>query len=125
PVHGDDVLIAVEEVVAHERNVRMGRDGEEHARFSEQHLPVDPGTGGADLEGDGASVLMVKRLDDTALASVSDHLDQLVPFPQELSHRVPRSRDEDRTGPYARCVDASLEVWSLSGRAQIQLGDDR
>ena len=82
-----DVLVAVEEVVTHQRHVRVRWDGEEHPGLGQQRLAVSVGADRPDLEGDEAVVLAVEGLDDAALAALAEHLEQLVAVAEEISHR--------------------------------------
>ena len=90
PVHRDHVAVALEEVLADERQPRVRWNGEQDARLREQVLAGLAVIDGADLQRDVAAVLAVERLHDTSLAADAERLEQLVALADQL-HRALRS----------------------------------
>jgi hypothetical protein len=89
PVHGDDVLVVVEEVLPHKRKRGVRREAEQDPCLSQQVLPIGRAAHQEDLERDEPVVLMVESPDDAPLAARSQLLQELVAFAQKLSHRTP------------------------------------
>ena len=81
PVHRHDVVVAVEEVLAHERERGMRREREQHAGLGEQRLARRVVADPADLQRDQPVVAAVERLDDGRLAAGADRAEDLVAFP--------------------------------------------
>ena len=96
PVHRHDVAVGLEEVLAHEREGRVWRDGEQDARLAKQLLARVPIADLADLQRDEAIVLAVERLDHARLAARPERLEKLVAVLEKLSH-LASPRPPDRT----------------------------
>ena len=62
PVHGHDVPVAVEEVLADQRERRMGRNRKQDPRLVQQLLPQALVADLANLQRDDSVVLAVERL---------------------------------------------------------------
>jgi len=96
PIHGDDIRVAVEEVLAHQRQMGMGRDGEQDAGFGQQGVAVVLRGDGPDLQRHDPLVLGVEGLEHLPLTALTDDFDRLVPVPQQLRHQIPRSAEDPR-----------------------------
>ena len=128
PVHDDHVVVAVEEVLPHDRQVRARRQAEQDGGLAQQGTAVGLGAHGAHLEGDGAVVQMVEGLDDPSLTAGADHLELLVPAPQQLRHVI--SFDEPIVGAgeslRSGVMDqATVEIWALDGVRRVELARGR
>ena len=88
PVHRDDVVVAVEEVVAHEGQRRVRCDREQHARLGEQGLSRTSVMDRSDLQGDEPAVLAVQRLDHPRRTADTEGLEELVAILEELCHHL-------------------------------------
>ena len=117
PVHRDDVVVAVEEVLAHERQRRVRREGEQHARLAEQLLARRRVAHRADLQRDEAAVLAVERLDDLRLAAGAERLEHLVAVLEQGQH----GRACRRLGR----VSPQIEVISGVRSWRLELAADR
>ena len=87
PVHRNDVVVAVEEVLAHQRQRRMRRQRQQHARLAEQVLARGLIAYRADLQRHEAAVLAVERLDDLCLTAGPHRREHLVAVLEERQHR--------------------------------------
>ena len=88
PVHRDHVAVAVEEVLADERQCRVRRDGEQDACLAEQLLARAGVASRSNLQGDKALVLVVQRLYHARLAADPERLEDLVAIPEQRGHRA-------------------------------------
>ena len=91
PVHRDDVVVAVEEVLAHQRQGRVRRQRQQHARLAEQLLARRVVADRADLQRDEPAVLAVERLDDPRLAAGAQRREHLVALLEERQHGAART----------------------------------
>ncbi len=122
PVHGDDVVVGIEEVLAHEGKRGMRRKLEQNPCLSQQVLPIRRVAYGAELERDEPIVLVVEGLEDPPLAACSQRFQELVALPQKLSHRIPGAPCASRT--LCRMV-AAIEVVSAQRSARVELRSGR
>ena len=90
PVHRDHVAVAVEEVLADQRQGRVRRNPEQDARLAEKLLARAGVASGSNLQGDKTLVLVVQRLDYTRLAADPERLEELVAIPEQRGHRAHR-----------------------------------
>lgn len=95
PVHHQEVAVAGEEVLPHPAQQGMRLQPQEDAGLAEQRPFVLRRPPGADLEADQPAELVVQGLQHGALAPGSDHLQRLIPVPDELRH-----------GPSFSCITA-------------------
>jgi hypothetical protein len=91
PVHRHDVVVAVEEVLAHERERRVRRQRQQDARLAEQGVTRRLVVRRAYLERHKAVVLAVERLDDLRLAAGAQRREHFVSVPDERQHARLRS----------------------------------
>jgi len=108
--------------------VRARRQPEQDAGLAQQRAAVGLGAHGPHLQRDGAVVHVVERLYDSALPAGADHLELLVPAPQQLRHVVPF--DETIVGAHdslrSSVVDhATVEIWALDGVRRVELAGGR
>ncbi len=94
PVHRDDVASIHEEVLADQREPRVGRKGEQEPRLGEQMGAGGLVGHGPDLERHLATVEVIECPDHLALAARPGHLERLVPLAEELGlhSQISRSR---------------------------------
>ena len=78
PVHRHDVPVAVEEVLSHQRQRRMGGNRKQDARLVEQLVAQPLVAHLADLQRDDSVVLAVERLDHVPLAARAERPQHLV-----------------------------------------------
>src|SRR5688572_21762860 len=78
PIHHEHVAVLPEEVLAYERQVRMGAEREEDAGLAEERVPLVGVRRWSDLERDMATVLVVEGTNHFALAAPPEHCDRLV-----------------------------------------------
>ena len=90
PVHGDDVVVGIEEVLAHEGKRGMRRELEQNPCLSQQVLPIRRVAHGAELERDEPIVLVVEGLEDPPLAARSQRFQELVALAAEAQSSHPR-----------------------------------
>ena len=90
PVHRDDVLVAVEEVLAHDGQSGVGAEPEEDARLAQKLVPAAVADNRTDLERDDPVVLCVEGFDDASLAAGADRLEDVVAPAQLLRHSAGR-----------------------------------
>lgn len=84
PVHRQDIAVAVEEVLAHQRKTVVRRYGEQGAGLAEQLLPERPVAHRADLQRDETVVLVVEGLDDPPLTPRAQRLEKLVALTDQV-----------------------------------------
>ena len=87
PIHSHHVVIAVEEVLTHQRERRMRRDGQQDARLVEQIVPLLSISDRPDLQRDQTTMLAVECLHDPGLAAGTQRVQNLVALPDQRCHR--------------------------------------
>ena len=85
PVHGHDVPVAVEEVLANQRQRRMRGNRKQDAGLVQELVAQAVVAHLADLQRDDAVVLEVQGLDDLSLAAGADRAQHLIAILDEQS----------------------------------------
>jgi hypothetical protein len=86
PVHDDDVVVTLEEVVPHQRQARVRVEGEQCTGRPDELVPGASLGGRSNLQGHLAVVLMIQGPHHPAFATLADHLQGLVSATEHLCH---------------------------------------
>ena len=97
PVEHQEVVVALEEVISDDRNVRMRPERQERARLLQEGRPVDAVRDGGDLEGHRTRVVVIPRPQHVALTASAGELERLVTVAEQLGGD--RARAVERFDP--------------------------